>query len=500
MNRGNVYKLRMKQLLFLKVNSFNPQIIAPMETKLDVGIMDKIHEIVDVGAAIESKLNVELCNAVEHNISRGQVASISNGWNNERFTFIMVVEVYDGTTLIAEEIYQGYTDRADTTMGSIENGGQVRLDPNTIMYVNKVMVISYRTDMFGNRTPVLHKPSNVYVNNANPTIHNSGLVLNRPSDIIMKYYTHEISGVSEGAMEVRSDVSNYNGTAKLSKTSNESAGTIVTSLIKAADKAKKQTQYTYSSDTLSNYEGMLDDQPDSSISEYYTLRTIGDKFSRIAVSNFTVGEIDKVFNGNVSPHVSSLFAYNDIITRKTNQVFNFNGMTDRGESTANDNILTRFQKKITPFIFDKMLSYGFITFSGVLTNRTTDGRISITHSVLQNISETVNTNTMMYNNLMRLLYQSLTSPEATRLISGGTISRHDIDMVFDFDIYSSSLRIIIDGNEAVFRIPSMADSTYSSIISTENDSIRLGTELKSVVDNVLTVTNNEMYNNKSIWE
>lgn len=503
MNKKNIYRLKLKQMIFLKLNSFHPQVIAPMETRLTNGVLANVGNIIDAGLAVESRLNVELCNAIEHKISEGYISKISNGWNNERFTFIMVVEVFDGNTLIAEEIYQGYSSDAETTMGSIERGGSVSLDPSTILYINKVMNIIYRTDEFGNKRPVIAKPSNVFTNHISPTLHDSGFVLNRPSDLTMKYYANEMSEMSNSQLDIRSDLSNYNGTAKLSKLSNESSGSIVTSLIKAADTARRQAAYQFSSENLSNYEGMLDNTPDESINDYYTLRAMGEMTSRISVSNFTIGELKDLFKDSFQPLVATLTSYNDIITRNTNQVFKFNGLNDRGDEVINDNQITRFQKKVIPFIFDKMMSLGYIMFSGVLTNKTPDGRIAIQHSLLRNISSTINNDNRIYNDVMRLLYESLTSEEATRLISGGKIQQHDVEMIFDLDINNSVVEININGNRSTIRIPSMADSVFSSIISTEADANVLGNELRGVVDSVLKVSDDVLSSkriNKSMWD
>ncbi len=501
MNRNSNIRLKVKDLFFLKLTAFNPQVIAPMETRLDNGTLQNISNIIDTGIGIEGKLKVELCNSIEHNISRGRVADIVNGWHSERFTFIMIVEVYDGNNVIAEEIYQGYTDHANTTGGNIAMGGVVSIDPNTEMYVTKVLTISHRRDEMGNVTPVIHPPSNIFVN-MNSRDHNTGFVLNRPSDICMRHYTNELSDVTDSNMEVKSDISNYNGYAKLSKLANESSGTVVTSLVKAADKARRASKYVFSSsDNISNYEGMLDSISDDITNDYYLLRAIGDKYSRIHVSNFTVDELSKLFGGYINPYVSTLTSYNDIITKNTNQVFNFNGTSDRGDDVTSDNKINRFQKKVVPFIFDKMMSLGYIVFSGVLSNKGPGGRIFIQHSALKNMSNTINNNSKAYNEVMRLLYESLTSDEATRLISGGLIRHHDIEMVFDFSIFNSVVSIKLDGYESVIRIPSMADSLFSSVISTEPDSIMLSTELKTVVDKVLNVsdavTNGRTEN---IWE
>ena len=500
----NNLRIKLKKLLFLKVTAYHPQVIAPMETRLDNGILESVGRIVDQGVAIESKLNVELCNTITHNISKGHISKIVNGWNTERFTFLLVTEIYDGTVLIAEEMYQGYTSDAEVSGGVIERGGTVGLNPNMTMYVNKVMTISYRTDSFGNRTPVLHRPSNVFVNSVEPSVHRSGLVLNRPSDLIMKYYTDEISTIGNGSMDVRSDTSNYNGLAKLSNTSNETAGTVVTSLVKAADQARRQSQYMFSSaDNLSNYEGMLDAQPDDAISNYYTLRAVGDRYSRIGVSHFTVDELGKMFCSDFRPHVATLESHNDLITRNTNQVFNFTNSHDKGYDTTNDNQVTRFQKKVIPFIFDKMLTYGYLAFSGILSNRNKNNTLFIRHSVLTNVSETVNNDTRIYNDMMRMLYESLTSQEAVRLINGGVIHSQDVEIVFDLSIFNSTVKINVNGNTEIIRIPSLSDSLISSTISTEANSMNLSRDLKAVVENVIKVSDSARPSgraNINIWE
>lgn len=496
-------KLKLKQVFFLKLTSFHPQIIAPMETKLSNGTINNVQNIVGSGIAVEKKLNIELCNAIEHNISRGMVASIQNGWHEEKFTFILVVEVYDGNNIIAEEIYQGYTDNSEVAGGRIENGGVVSLNPNMTMFVNKLMTINYRTNEFGARVPVLNKPSNILVNNNNSVAHNTGLVLNRPMDVTMRYYADEMVGMGEGNMDIAYDTANYNGTAKLSLLANDSAGNMVTTLVKAADRARREAQYVFSSNALTNYEGMLDVAIEENINSYYLLKEIGSRTSRISVSNFTVGELAAIFGNEFQPYVSTLSSYNDIITKNTNKTFNFNGINDKGDSTTNDNQITRFQKKVIPAIFDKMLSHGYIAFSGVLTNRVMDRKLHINHSVLINVSETINTNPRISNDVFRMLYESLTTEEFYRLISGDADSFNEVTMVFDLDINSSVVQITINGNTSTVRIPSMADGLFTSVISTEENSMLLAKDLRNVVDTVIKTSNDVVNSNssrKSMWE
>ena len=79
MNRNSNIRLKVKDLFFLKLTAFNPQVIAPMETRLDNGTLQNISNIIDTGIGIEGKLKVELCNSIEHNISRDIAADIVNG-------------------------------------------------------------------------------------------------------------------------------------------------------------------------------------------------------------------------------------------------------------------------------------------------------------------------------------------------------------------------------------------------------------------------------------
>lgn len=479
------YRIVGKKLLFLKHKVFQPQLSAPLETKMGVGMLEDIHRAIDGNRDIKNTLNVLLANSLESNISRGRVAEIAMGWNEEKFSFLMVAEVFDvnSGTLIAEEIFQGYTDRVDTAGGNLNVGGVVSLAPDTHMYINRVMSIGYMYDEHGRSTPRFNRTSTVLAETANSGNHyGSDLVLNRPMDMALNYYNLDLQRSMGQGLEIIADNNRYDRKGKLSATGNDVSGRLMSKMINSANQSRLEDRYSGEGVVNGQYESMLSDLVEDSANDYRTLKALGLHTSRTQVTNFTLGELTR-FLPMLSPLVFTVESYNDAITKHTNTAFSFNGDSDMGDSSLVDNQLNRFHKKIVPYMFNLMLSYGFVIFSGRITNKTINGEVFAEHTVLINVSETVNNNPDIRNHVMRLFYGGLTSRETQAILSGDT--EQAVEIVFDLTITDSVMMIDINGYKSKIKIPSMADGTFSSLVTSADNSAILGSDVKGAVDSIL---------------
>ena len=504
-----VTRVVVKELIFLKHRVFQPQLSAPLETRMSNGILNSIQETVDQQLNVGDNLKILLANSLEANISKGFVTDIMNGWNTSRYSFLLVTEIYDGMTLIAEEILQGYTDSDESTIGNLANGATVMLKDDLSMYVNRIMQITYSTDHNGNRSPRFNRADSV-LSDPLSRMSDTGKVLNRPFDFSIAYYTDSITndiydevGYSATAT---SDASRYNGKGKLSASDNEVAGRMMSKIITSAAMSKTANDHTFHASAnrggagLAAYENMSGDLGEGNLSNYHTIKNIGTMLGRIRPTNWTLKELS-VLSPNTTYKVSTVESYNDSIGRQMNQAFHFNGIDDKGDTSFSDNQITRFQKKIVPYLFDKMLAHGFILFSGKMSNKTVDGSIYLDpNSLLVNVSSTVNGDANLSMHMRRLFISTITDIETKRILAGDN-NDMAVELVFDLKLEASIIYVNINGYTSTIRIPSMSDSLSSIMISTERDNKILSTEIKQVVDSTLGlgISNQNQVLNSSIW-
>ena len=484
---GNNFKIVPVRLLMLKHREFKPQLTGVLETKFGVGTLNTIQETLSKQANIQNMLNIQLANSLDVNLSKGRIANIPLGWREEKFSFLLVVEVYADNTLIAEEIYQGYTDKVDTAGGRLEAGSSVTIAPDTMMYVNRVLEISYATDNMGNRIPSFSKSDSLLAENTNDNVlgyNNNGLLVMRPMDIALEYHNEAVQSETENLLTI-TNTNNFSRLGKFSKTENEVGGRTLTKLINSANRSTLENTYSFDNTAVSQYEHMLSDLVENTASNYKLLRAMGTTTGVSQISRWTVADLHKFFP-TLSPEIFTVESYNDSITRNTNSLFQLGNTNDLGDDVFVDNQLSRFQKRIVPYLFDCMLSYGFIRFSGKITNKTLDGSIHLEHSLLMNVSGTVNSNPQIRDQLLRLLYNKLTDYETKAIFSNDKTQA--IEIVFDLSLTDSNLFINLNGHVTKVKVPSLCDNTFSSLVMDSNNSKDLITELKTVVSAVIEPT------------
>lgn len=473
-----------KRLLFLKHNPFRPQIAAALTIKSNIGLMDEVNEVLHSNVNVTGELVNRLSNTVDVDISRGRVADVVNGWNESKFSFILLVDVYHDNNKICEEIFQGYTDRVDTLERSLVGVSSATIDPSTVLYINKYMSISFRQDEMGNNIPRFNTASTILSNTGNST----DLKIIRPFDIALGLHsrsiTRDLDEVTSGSVDLINPSSNFNQMSKFSDTSNSVGGRYLAKIINAASTSKLTQTYGVGNNHTSSHEDMMSSVNEVRANNIHFIKAISRYLTRGSSTRFTLGELES-FMPQVAT-VASAFtveSYKDRVTRQSNELFNFGGDNDLGDNTLTDNTITRFQKRIVDYMFDAMMSLGFVSFSGTITNKTLSGDIHLQHSLLSNISETVNQNPAIRQEIMRLLYAKLTSSETK------SIMRNDVDqaveIVFDLSLYSSSVMININGVSSYIKIPSLCDGTFSSMIADTNNVGIITNEIENVVTRIL---------------
>ena len=147
--------------MLLKHTAFQPQVAAALTVNSGIGMLTEVHDILDGKIGVGDELSYRLANAVNVDISHGRVAEVAGAWNESKFSYILLVDVYLNNEKIREEIYQGYTDRVDTLERSLINVATTTVDPTTMCFINKQMHISFTTNEMGRVIPKFHQPSSV---------------------------------------------------------------------------------------------------------------------------------------------------------------------------------------------------------------------------------------------------------------------------------------------------------------------------------------------------
>lgn len=125
-----------------------------------------------------------------HNIIKlsGQseaAVNIPNGWGNDRYMFMMVVDNYRNGKFIRTEFVSGYTNSANVS--TLVAGSDARIDPMMEFTINHVSTATQRfKDAHGNPITMIGGTSSVLTNPefSNFTNTSSDLYMMRPSDIL----------------------------------------------------------------------------------------------------------------------------------------------------------------------------------------------------------------------------------------------------------------------------------------------------------------------------
>lgn len=111
--------------------------------------------------------------------------NINNGWGNDRYMFMMVVDNYRNGKFIRTEFISGYTDSANVTNMNV--CANAIIDPNMEFTINHVSNATQRfKDALGNPVTMIGGTQSVLTNPAfnNFTNTSSDLYMMRPSDIL----------------------------------------------------------------------------------------------------------------------------------------------------------------------------------------------------------------------------------------------------------------------------------------------------------------------------
>lgn len=148
-NAGQRTTFKIESLKLIRVHGFQNQYLRPFRTAMTGTVESNIREMTDkFNGSIPTNLISETCNnfimpseRVESYQGQTMAVAMPNGWGENRFTFIMIVET-TADNLITRELIAGYTDCRDVAMRTAQD---ILISPNTVFYVNTVTKLSQRS-------------------------------------------------------------------------------------------------------------------------------------------------------------------------------------------------------------------------------------------------------------------------------------------------------------------------------------------------------------------
>lgn len=148
-NAGQRISFKIESLKLIRVHGFQNQYLRPFRTAMTNTVENNIREMTDkFNGSIPTNLISEACNnfimpsdRVETYQGQTMAVAMPNGWGDNRFTFIMIVET-TADNLITRELIAGYTDCRDV---AIKGYSDILISPNTVFYVNTVTKLSQRS-------------------------------------------------------------------------------------------------------------------------------------------------------------------------------------------------------------------------------------------------------------------------------------------------------------------------------------------------------------------
>ena len=148
-NAGQRITFKIESLKLIRVHGFQNQYLRPFRTAMTGTVESNIREMTDkFNGSIPTNLISETCNnfimpseRVESYQGQTMAVAMPNGWGDNRYTFIMIVET-TADNLVTRELIAGYTDCRDVAMRGIQD---ILISPNTVFYVNTVTKLSQRS-------------------------------------------------------------------------------------------------------------------------------------------------------------------------------------------------------------------------------------------------------------------------------------------------------------------------------------------------------------------
>lgn len=459
------------KVVLTETKQYKPMYVRPYEANVTYNDLNYISDT--LGRAIESGANKEIAinNMLTTNMpgiimpSANVIseAPIINGWDNVRFKFDIIMDIYiTGSNIVNVFYIQGYSDYYGRS-----NGGHI--DDNMAMFVNSIITLRKTTN------PNTGVVNTVVLDNNNMAFDETGILakqhyenklkVTRPDDIMSK-----ISTLKETNANTRI-VSNIGNLSDLQVVDNETAtpmGHLASTLNSAIDMTMQNGAYGSDGDIYDAITGDSISKMPNNIDFYKILRGVKGN----DIESFTLRDLMSIDPSMRPPDV---FVTKDSVTARTSLI----------DPLASENMNTTSYESRTSLVVQETLN--MVLAESVLST------ISFT---VENSSGKTNYKADAYTSLIPNIDQYTLFLEANKLINTfiskcWNIISSNNKMLYLLNITVLKTEMLITTNvenngEIAFVYPTFADAKFMPIIMNERYQDSLAETYGNVMDTAIT--------------
>ncbi len=435
-------------------------------TNNDLNTLNSMLNDSSTGKLSEIDVATNLPNLMGLSIAPSRMVKIENGWNTQRFRFLMIVSTHRSDGSIFRSYVQGYTDYADTSFSG-------RVDPEMNMIINSMIntIVTFNPSTGAPMTRV-NSVFNVIFDSMSNDFQlkhdNETMRLLRPTDVIKdSSFVMESTGFNVVNMDNR-----FNKNAKASRSTNKIGASHVTSVLNAFTIGKRMSEVGH--DASDVYMNAADVTAEMNLINIPFISKISDLSGTLSCVRFPLGLLSRI-----SPDLENGDKINVADDRQApidhSSILNTNDVANNAEVTKEAMIASTVTDAITGMLMENMLTS--ISFS--VTNMTHDGvAVSMVmdfQSVIPDIDKTFFVDKIM-DKVKLVLMPQITE---NNLIG--------LEVMASIDIFGDAkVSVLLSGGyPIVYSIPAYADSLMTSVVSDAASHDRSLTEYKNLTTLVL---------------
>ncbi len=382
--------------------------------------------------------------------------TIANGWQTERFIFILKTKTVRSDGNVLASYIQGYTDHAGVT-----RTGQ--MDPNMTFYINNIINVIEAPKPGTNM--VSHIPHSAFtlvydrISNTKTLRHDENTIkLLRPIDALVELHAAE---QYDEVIPVTNVMSKVGHIVNTSKANNRIPSNQISSIINGVISAASMT--TYTSDASDIYIGSAGLVSEFNVSDVPFMRELSFAFGR-NVGEFTLGELQ-----GIDPNVLNVVDVKWTIPEQVNidqtmlqaneqNILLTNDPESLSVTTPEARIASIISESCSGIISNLLLtSIMFTVQSGIITNEPIFTPLNYNSEI-----PVVNPEAAVME--FERMFNTLVLPQITE---NGMVM---VDILVNIDLINESrVSVSVNNNPpVVFAIPTYSNSLFDPVITTSN--------------------------------
>lgn len=428
------------------------------------GSVDNLASVIEQGSlrggVTEIGLAKEAGGVISVNSNIAKQAQIANGWQTQRIRFILIVEsMLSGINIVS--YLQGYTEHFETSFSSL-------IDPNMRFFINSVTNVKKQMIPGVGMKITPYSTFNVIADNSNPsgvsyqrdTVNDIKLV--RPIDIIDNIDTIQTYG-HDGQVINHNDKFAMNVTTS-NRSNNNPLSHLRTTINGYIDGMQSATMGHSASDVLNNVKDCVFE---NNIMSVPFIKALFNVTGVSSPSSFSMNELTKI-QPNADSVVHRYSSANDVATSDLSRITNTERLSGNSIETVT---ATTVVQMLTSYMIENFLTDIAINMTNM------SGRPVVipikSRSIIEGIDETVYMQKVVVNAMHVIM------PNISKAGLLEVSVRVEINLFGD-----ANVAVSINGQpEVIFRFPTFADASFSSIITdTQNAAV-----LTQSYENVLNI-------------